>query len=207
MRLQDIDLLTPTIRDFSLPAVNAHHWRLDSTSPLSHAREKLIQQSDTEWILFVDDDITWSPETLDRMFQAVDPHTGAIDTQILDRGTNPHFTTSRVTRGWLGFTLVRREAVADWHPPALQRFEDEHLRRHILKKGFQYKRILDIAPVSHDYAPGRPTNYDNFLDGQGARQVLSTKEKVWMVAKTPLFLRRGKARFTAHCYFVWGLLH
>jgi glycosyltransferase involved in cell wall biosynthesis len=207
MRLQDIDLLTPTIRDFSLPAVNAHHWRLDSTSPLSHAREKLIQQSDTEWILFVDDDITWSPETLDRMLQAIDPHTGAIDTQILDRGTTPHFTTSRVTRGWLGFTLVRREAVEDWHPPALQRFEDEHLRRHIIKKGFQYKRILDIAPVSHDYAPGRPTNHDNFLDGQGARQVLSTKEKTWMVVKTPLFLRRGKVRFTAHCYFVWGLLH
>jgi glycosyltransferase involved in cell wall biosynthesis len=207
MKLQDIDLLTPTIRDFSLPAVNAHHWRLDSTSPLSHARKKLIQQSDTEWILFVDDDITWSPETLDRMFQAIDSRTGAIDTQILDRGTTPHFTTSRVTRGWLGFTLVRREAVEDWHPPALQRFEDEHLRRHILKKGFQYKRILDIAPVSHDYAPGRPTNHDNFLDGQGARQVLSTKEKAWMVVKTPLFFRRGKVRFTAHCYFVWGLLH
>jgi glycosyltransferase involved in cell wall biosynthesis len=207
MRLQDIDLLTPTIRDFSLPAVNAHHWRLDSTSPLSLAREKLIHDSDTEWILFVDDDITWSPETLDRMFQAIDSQTGAIDTQILDRGTTPHFTTSRVTRGWLGFTLVRREAVEDWHPPPLQRFEDEHLRRHILKKRFQYKRILDIAPVIHDYAAGRPTSHDNFLDGQGASQVLSAGEKVWMVAKTPLFLRRGKARFIAHCYFVYGMIH
>ncbi|HEV2120979.1 MAG TPA: glycosyltransferase family A protein [Candidatus Bathyarchaeia archaeon] len=207
MRLQDIDLLTPTIRDFSLPAVNSHHWRLDSTSPLSLAREKLIQDSDTDWVLFVDDDITWSPETLDRMFLAIDAKTGAIDTQILDRGITPHFTTSRVTRGWLGFTLVRREAVQDWHPPPLQRFEDEHLRRHILKKGFRYKRILDIAPVIHDYVAGRPTKHDHFLDGQGARRVFSRREKIWMVAKTPLFLRRGKVRFLAHYYFVSGMIH
>ncbi len=206
MRIQDVDFLTPTVRDFSPPAVNAHHWRLDSTSPLSHAREKLIQNSDTDWILFVDDDIIWSPETLDRMFQAIDSDTGAIDTQILDRGQTLHFTTSRVTRGWLGFTLVRREAVEDWHPPPLQRFEDEHLRRHILKKGFQYKRILDIKPVIHNYADGRPTRQDNFLDGQGARHVLSAAEKIWMLAKTPLFLRRGRARFLAHCYFVYGMM-
>src|SRR5712692_5246892 len=86
-----IDVLTPTIRGFEppiLPPALAEivcHWRRSNRRPLSFARRELLRESDTEWSLFIDDDVRWDTSSFKRLvgsslFQDI----GAIETQILD---------------------------------------------------------------------------------------------------------------------------
>jgi hypothetical protein len=209
------DLLTPSLRKFE-PVIPADvtrgicHWLIDSTTrPLSYARRDLIRRSDAEWVIFVDDDVEWSSRSLMRLLEvaAASEHerTGAVETQVRIPGRGYYFKSSQVTRGWTGFTLIRREIAKDWAPPPMDRYEDEHLRRHILRKGYRWERLMDVSVIHH--LESRSINLRaHYLDGRGARHALPPAAKAVMVLKTPLFVRHGRTRFVCHVYFLLGML-
>ncbi len=202
-----LDFLTPSVRGFK-PRQMDHvcHWLVDDSARiLSTARRFLLRRADTEFVLFVDDDIEFGPEHVKMLLYQMQPGVGAVE-------SNPQIPvfpvkrSQRVTRGWTGFTLLRREAVKDWNPPPLMRYEDEHLRRHVLKRGLEWIRALDCVVVHHAEGRGVPGPLTlHYEDGYGAWNVLPFWSRVWMFAKTPLFLRHGTARFRAHLSFLNGM--
>jgi len=214
-----VDVLTPTVRDFQPPFLDPAlrevvcHWRTSGVMPLSHARRDLLRQADTEWSLFIDDDVRWKTESLvDLVNSTLDPNLGAVETQIIDdpQGPNsaqmhhgPHFSSERVTRGWTGFTLVKSFACKDWNPPAVNTYEDESLRRFLANKKLRWIRNMNIS-VTHQISYHAPQQF--FEDGINASKVLSRKSIAWTLAKYPFFLRHGRRRAASYTQFVKGLL-
>ncbi len=202
-----LDFLTPTIRGFKPRDMEyVCHWRVeDSPVVLSTARRLLLQKADTELVLFVDDDIEFGPEHVGILLDRIGPGVGAVESNPQIPGF-PVKRSERVTRGWTGFTLLRSEVVKDWNPPPLRRFEDEHLRRHVLRKGYKWVRALDCVVVHRAEERGVPGPLRlHFEDGYFAWKVLPLRSRVWMIVKTPLFLRHGTPRFKAHWNFLKGM--
>ena len=214
-----IDILTPTIHGFVPPKLDAAldaivcHWRTSSLTPLSYARRELLSAADTEWSLFIDDDVQWDSESIVRLVSSrLNNDIGAVETQIFDDPQGPssekvrkglHFGSERVTRGWTGFTLVRSSACKEWTPPPINTFEDESLRLFLAKKGLRWIRNLDIT-VTHKTR--YHTRAQFFEDGVNASKVLSRRSVLWSMAKYPLFLRHGRKRTSSYTYFLKGML-
>lgn len=195
------DQLTPSLSPVSSERIDDErvcHVFQSTAKPLSKARVELIHQAHTEWILWKDDDVFIRPGDLERLFSYAGKDVGGIESNVYGMFER---TRIRSNRAWLGFALVRRELVLDWNPPPLQRYEDEHLRRHVEKKGFRWITALDV-PVTHQR---RFANRDFYHDGLDAQKVLDGKDKLWMIIKTPIMIRRGK-RFISHLYFLAGLM-
>ncbi len=202
-----MDFLTPSLRGFKPGNMDyVCHWLVeDRPIVLSRARRILLKRADTDLVMFVDDDIEFGPEQVRLLVDRLGPGVGAVESNAQIPGF-PVKRSERVTRGWTGFTLLRREVVRDWNPPPLTRYEDEHLRRHVLRKGYRWIRALDCVVVHHAEDRGVPGPLKlHWDDGYNAWTVLPFWSKAWMVAKTPLFLRHGKARFRAHLSFVKGM--
>lgn len=214
-----VDVLTPTIRGFKPPTLDpvlkdvVCHWRTSDKSPLSYARRDLLRESDTEWSLFIDDDVGWSPDGIVRLVNThLGNNIGALETQVFDDPQGPsservrrgvHFNTERVTRGWTGFTLVRSSECKDWDPPPINTFEDESLRRFLMKKGLRWIRNLEIT-VTHQTR--YHTSAQFFQDGVNASRVLSRRSMLWNIAKYPLFLRHGRKRTASYTSFLKGMM-
>ncbi len=204
-----LDFLTPTKRGFQPQAVEyVCHWRVDGTpQALSDSRRLLLRRADSEFVLFVDDDIEFGPEHVKILLDKMAPGIGAVESNPQIPGF-PVKRSERVTRGWTGLTLLRVEACKGWSPPVLMRFEDEHLRRHVLHNGFRWVRALDCKVIHHAEARGVPGPSElHYQDGYDAWKVLPFRSKLWMIVKTPLFLRHGTPRFKAHLSFVRGMLN
>ena len=202
-----LDILTPSIRGFKPKDMEyVCHWLVeDRPIVLSSARRMLLRRADTDLVLFVDDDIEFGPEHVKTLVDRMAPGVGAVESNPQIPGF-PVKRSQRITRGWTGFTLLRREAAKGWNPPPLTRFEDEHLRRHVLRKGYRWVRALDCVVVHHAEDRGVPGPLKlHFEDGYCAWNVLPLSSKVWMFAKTPLFLRHGTARLRAHLSFLKGM--
>ncbi len=204
-----LDFLTPSKRGFR-PTDMAYvcHWRVDSTPQvLSEARRLLLRKADSDLVLFVDDDIEFGPEHVKILVDRMGPAIGAVESNPQIPGF-PVKRSERVTRGWTGLTLLRLEATKGWNPPVLMRFEDEHLRRHVMRNGFKWVRALDCVPVHHAEDRGVPGPLAlHWEDGYNAWKVLSFPSKAWMLLKTPLFLRHGTPRFKAHLSFLGGMVN
>lgn len=202
-----LDFLTPSVRGFTPRNMEyVCHWHVeDSPMLLSCARSLLLRRADTDLVLFVDDDVEFGTEHVGALLSRMGSEIGAVESnpQI---PSFPVKRSGRVTRGWTGLTLLRREAVEGWNPPPLMRFEDEHLRRHVLRKGFRWIRAVDCVVIHHAENRGIPGPLGlHFEDGYAAWKVLPLKSKAWMFLKTPLFLRHGTPRFRAHLSFLGGM--
>ena len=166
-----------------------------------------MRKADTDLVLFVDDDIEFGSEHVKILLDRMGPGIGGVESNPQIPGF-PTKRSERVTRGWTGFTLLRREATRGWNPPTLTRFEDEDLRRHVLRNGFRWIRSLDCTVVHHAEDRGVPGPLRlHREDGYNAWKVLPTGAKAWMVLKTPLFLRHGRPRFKAHLSFLKGMFN
>jgi glycosyltransferase involved in cell wall biosynthesis len=135
--------------------------------PLGTARQQLIEAASTDWFVFVDSDVELIPGWFDIVWSMVDDRTGAVDglwsyavqpevdafmkaTKALDQllgrsrgGAGP------VTRGLTGDTLVLTETVKGIKIPPLPVYEDEFIRRHIIAKGYQWKRTPQVVCLHH----------------------------------------------------------
>jgi glycosyltransferase involved in cell wall biosynthesis len=214
-----IDVLTPTIRGFKPPILQPAldeivcHWRTSNRRPLSFARRELLRESDTEWSLFIDDDVRWDTNSIVRLVgSTLGRDIGAVETQIFDDPQGPnseqmhrglHFSSDRVTRGWTGFTLVRSSECKKWNPPPINSYEDESLRRFLARKNLRWIRNMDIS-IMHQIRYHTPAQF--YEDGVNASMVLSHKSILWSFVKYPLFLRHGKGRMGSYTQFLNGMI-
>lgn len=131
-------------------------WRIDVVSrecSLPAARRIAIDRVETDWFLFLDDDVRVSPSYLAAHASAIAPRIGAIqgrksaqttldapDEGRLDGENEAHpssWVRRRAFRGGTHATLVRREAAASVRfPDDLLVWEDEYLRREIESNGY-----------------------------------------------------------------------
>lgn len=131
-------------------------WRTDIVSQscsLPAARRIAIDRIETEWFLFLDDDVHVSPSYLETLATAIAPSIGGIQGRksseaIIDpsnkgrpvgenEGHPSSWVRRRAFRGGTHATLIRREAVADVRfPEDLLVWEDEYLRREVESNGY-----------------------------------------------------------------------
>ncbi len=212
MKTEDVDVLTPFKHKLfysELPFPH-HHWLKDDTiTPLARARRYLIEKVDTDWFLFLDDDVEIAPGQVEHLLSFTsDPTIGAVEANSMVPSVDAlrRHKTAKVTRGWTGSTLVRTSLVRDWSPPPIRRFEDEHLRQHILKKGRKWVRDLDNVVVHHIENRGYPgPSHLHFWDGHGAWFACTPSVRAKYLLKTPFFARHGRKRFIAHLAFLRGM--
>lgn len=131
-----------------------------SSCSLPEARQWAIEIIETEWFLFLDDDVRISTDYLAKQAQVIAPLVGAVQgrkspaeprnpTNItkLVRGAGIHATPHtqsntewvqrRVYRGGTHATLIRHKAVDGVDIPSdLTVWEDEYLRRHVEDNGY-----------------------------------------------------------------------
>jgi glycosyltransferase involved in cell wall biosynthesis len=106
---------------------------------LPKAREMAIELVDTDWFLFLDDDVLISSQYISRLCEAVSPTVGAVQgrKESLREKNNSMWVHSRSKRGGTHATLVRTTAARDVSfPPDLHILEDEFLRQYIESKGY-----------------------------------------------------------------------
>jgi len=129
-------------------------WNLKLQSrpcSLPEAREIAINSVETEWFLFLDDDVRITQDYLSTLVEAISPLTGAVQgrkaekissNQVSKRisdisDSNTDWVRKRSFRGGTHATLIRTEAArgVDF-PDDLHVWEDEYLRRHIESSGY-----------------------------------------------------------------------
>jgi len=123
---------------------------IESDLNLGRARAEAIKYVDTEWFVFVDDDIELFNGWYKTIKTYLNPTIGAIAFVALPevKWLKKYAYSSRkiaegLRRKWVeerGIyctnTLVRTELVRDWFPPSfLSSGEDAHLSKHIINKG------------------------------------------------------------------------
>jgi len=145
---------------------------LRSRVNLAKARELGISKVSTEYFVFVDDDIELPRGWFNTLLKYLDEGTGGIHghavpacdplekwfhwvkevweprrlggREVITVTDNPD-----VIRGCTHNTLIKTEAVRDWKPPAmLSAFEDHHIARHVIKKGYSWK-VVNTLTVKH----------------------------------------------------------
>ncbi|AGB15613.1 glycosyl transferase [Halovivax ruber XH-70] len=105
---------------------------------LPEARELAVATVESDWFLFLDDDVRLSATYLARLRDAVSPAVGAVQGRKLSRDErNSDWVRRRARRGGTHATLCRHAAVAGVSfPPDLVVLEDEYLRRHVEDGGY-----------------------------------------------------------------------
>lgn len=117
-------------------AADTHGWNLSfitRSTALPEARQIAIEEVDTEWFLFLDDDVRIPDEYLGRLHDCIAPAIGAIQgRKASDRKTPWEWKQRRVHRGGTHATLLRTHAVEGISiPDDLDVLEDEYIRREV----------------------------------------------------------------------------
>jgi glycosyltransferase involved in cell wall biosynthesis len=120
---------------------NQAGWDLTVVSKqcsLSRAREMAIAEIDTEWFLFLDDDVRVHEMYLTDLTNAAAPLVGGVQGRKRSRSEPPSkWVRRRARRGGTHATLIRRAAIEGVSIPSdLNILEDEYIRRHVEKGGF-----------------------------------------------------------------------
>lgn len=107
-------------------------------SSLPHARQVAVGLVQTDWFLFLDDDVRISDGYLKQLTQCEAPSIGAIQGRKQSSNGEPwEWTQRRVYRGGTHATLIRAAAVNDLSiPEGVKVLEDEYIRRHVESAGF-----------------------------------------------------------------------
>jgi len=129
---------------------------LVDTISLGSARLKGVGASDTELILFIDDDIMIDKDFKD-IFLFLDKNTGAVQgfavpndeteaeafiASVFERTTDKSFIPlSQKQRGYTNATLIRRSLLTDIDLSKMDAYEDWVISRHIIAKGYLWKLV------------------------------------------------------------------
>ncbi|MFP4627185.1 MAG: glycosyltransferase [Natronomonas sp.] len=121
----------------------AYGWDVDDISrptSLSEARQLLVDRTEADWFLFLDDDVRLTDGYLRRVWDVVGngDAIGAVQGRKHSRDEHPsEWTRRRARRGGTHATLVRTTAVAGIeYPEALTVLEDEFTRRYVEGNGY-----------------------------------------------------------------------
>lgn len=168
---------------------------VQTKAKLAQARRMGFELVDTPWFAFFDDDI----EPLEGWFRKIVSHiiedTGAVaglaieSDSIMEKFTylrvKDKWIKSRVStvdkrnpdamRGLTHDTLCRTEGVKGWMPPSvLTAYEDHHLLRHIVKKGFKWVSVSDAKAKHYGIFTCRSEYKKGKWNGAGARLIRAT---------------------------------
>lgn len=160
---KNVENLSPRLLD-KIHKLPLNKLIIETSRPLGMARQRAISQVETDWFLFIDDDVIIG----DRWFQTLVkyislPKVGAIEGIAPVKGLGKKWEVplnsilpkkvvevpkNKWARGYTHNTLIRTSLVKDWRPSSkLQAFEDLALTKHIQLKG--YKWIKVPAQVYH----------------------------------------------------------
>jgi glycosyltransferase involved in cell wall biosynthesis len=125
------------VQDF----VQDTEWTLDLVcrpSTLPEAREIAINRVESEWFLFLDDDVRLNQDYLENLTSASAPLIGGIQGRRDIHKEHPSdWVRFRSHRAGTHATLIQHKTVHNVSFPSdLLILEDEYLRRHIEKKGY-----------------------------------------------------------------------
>jgi glycosyltransferase involved in cell wall biosynthesis len=130
---------------------------------LGSARMKGVRESDTEWIVFIDDDVIVPNDFMTRMEQFIDDETGAVWSPCVSVVEPDHseflailerkfedadsYELHRADRGCTNATLVRRDLIVDLDISDMNAWEDWVITQRVLGSG---KKWL-VAKVYSDH--------------------------------------------------------
>ena len=129
----------------------------------ARARQELMEQVDTDWFAFVDDDVELRPDWWSTVTEMLSPEVGGVeglwsylagDKRVDDytramarlaRLLRQESWRDRIDRAFTGDTLVRTEAVRGIHVPNIPVWEDEYIRQWVEKNGFEWHRTPHVV--------------------------------------------------------------
>jgi glycosyltransferase involved in cell wall biosynthesis len=190
---------------------NAKIIRLNAR--LGVSRKRGIELVDTKFFVFVDSDIELCNGWFKQIVTHLDPKTGAIQgslaftrepltawfnwlhsIQVRFKETFKRKViiitaeNSEVLRGCTHNTLIRTCLVKDWEPPTiLSAYEDHLLLRHLLRKGYKAKIILNPPAAIHHWV----FNLNEWLKrskwgAAGARIIMYRNWSTWSLIRDSL---------------------
>jgi len=123
--------------------------KIETSTPISKARRNCVKNTNAEYVLFVDDDVSVTRKILSELFSALSKDVGAVEGVPFVTGLGGRFdhalnnrkrkkSLQHGDRGYTIVTLVRKELVQDWDPKSLSSYEDYSLTQHILSKGYNW---------------------------------------------------------------------
>lgn len=152
-------------------ATTEHDWEFDATvteCSLPEARMEAIDRVETDWFLFLDDDVRVSEDYLSTLFGVTAPLVGGVQGRKHSRTEHPSdWVRRRARRGGTHATLLRHEAVEGVQFPAdLVVLEDEYLRRHVDGEGYVW--VFDhLAEFDHATQDRHPIGWqEGYLGGK-----------------------------------------
>lgn len=183
---------------------------IETSKPLGIARMRAIQKVETEWFLFIDDDII-IPE-VEKWFKTlisyISPEVGAIQgidipkglgdkmdnalkSHILSQIKIGEISRKKWSRGYTHNTLIRTKLVKDWKPSneKLSALEDLELTIHIQSKG--YKWIVAPVIVYH-FKTWKGVIKNALWTGKSIKycNIYSTNEKLLKIVKNIFWILR-----------------
>lgn len=119
---------------------------------LPEAREFLIEQIETDWFLFLDDDVMLRPDTVQSMHDSISPLTGAVQVKKgRQTDANHEWSKWRPVRGTTFATLLCADAVEGIDIPAdMTVLEDEYLRQYVESESDYLWIFNHQAVIDHD---------------------------------------------------------
>lgn len=134
---------------------------VQASRSLPAARERLIDRTETDWFLFLDDDVRVGEDYLRTLLSWTgSPRVGAVQGRKLSRDEHPtDWHRRRGRRGGTHATLIRTAAARGVSIPAdVEVLEDEYLRRCIESEDYQW--IQDAgARFEHDCQNRHPIGW------------------------------------------------
>jgi glycosyltransferase involved in cell wall biosynthesis len=130
-------------------------------SSLTEARERLISMVDTDWFLFLDDDVRLHSGYLDSHARCIAENIGAIQGRKSSRTEHPtDWVRRRARRGGTHATLLRTSAVDGIeYPDDMTLLEDEWTRRFIEDRGYLWL-FNHAARFDHANLGRHPTGWE-----------------------------------------------
>lgn len=135
----------------------------ERSKPLGMARAKAIQKVETDWFLFLDDDVLVGPKYWEKVKPFINNKIGSISVveqmcnykpSLCNLINNSRKNISDLflqpgDRGTTVCTLMKTSIMKDWAPsrPDISAWEDYELTQHVLKKKYRWLQIQ--APVLH----------------------------------------------------------
>jgi hypothetical protein len=120
------------------------------TRSLPESREFLCNQIDTDWFLFLDDDVRLRENTLSKMHNSMAPAVGGVQVRKARHADAENFDWSkwRTVRGTTFATLIRTSCVQDISIPSeITQLEDEYIRQEVERHDklwvFNHQAVID----------------------------------------------------------------
>lgn len=176
---------------------------IDQTSPLGKARQQCIHQVQTEWFLFLDDDVIIDRSFFPMLTQYLKEDVGAISGRenligfgrCWDKVINDLRQSAGVQdlkqgeRGTTVCCIMKTVLVKDWFPspPELNAYEDYALTQHVLSKGYKWL-IVPTPTAKHISWSWFMIPRKCFWNGKGIKKTHTARQQIRLLKRLMLSL-------------------